>query len=480
MLISFLEKYNDCTALAHNGEQITFHALRDRVLQLAAYLNHLNIKAGDRIGIYGEVSIDYICVLYAIISSGAVVVPLNSRLPAAEIQKRADSINCQLIITTKSWGKKIKRAHRMDQLFIKTKLPGDTVKNTDIDQNASILFTSGSSAIPKAVLHTFGSHYYNALGSNENLPLNPGEQWLLSLPLYHVSGIAICMRALISGATVVIPDKTVPFGETIKRNGVTHLSLVPTQLFRLLGSGDMSWSKSLKALLLGGGPIPVSLIHKALQFNLPLYTSYGSTEMASQITTTKPHACDEELLTAGYPLKYREIKVESKGEIFCRGATLAKGYVEQNGIQPIVDHSGWFRTGDRGTIDEKGRLRILGRLDRMFISGGENIYPEEIECVLCTFDGVEEAVVVPVSDYEFGERPVAFVRWGKKMKPNYEALQVFTRASLPGYMFPVKWYDWPLLMENGKTQISTLQAITKKNISSVSFHNRDNKFDQTR
>jgi O-succinylbenzoic acid--CoA ligase len=203
----------------------------------------------------------------------------------------------------------------------------------------------------------------------------------------------------------------------------------------LEGDADLS---GLKAVLLGGGPVSPSLVDRALSRGLPVHTSYGLTEMASQVTTTRPGASHEELLTAGRALAHREVRVSEDGEILVRGETLLAGYVEDGGASLSTDGDGWYRTGDLGELDDRGYLRVTGRRDNLFVSGGENIQPEEIEASLLRLEGVEEAVVVPVPDPEFGERPVAFVRRGKGMgEPARELEKV-----LPRFKVPKTFHDW--------------------------------------
>src|SRR3712207_445663 len=132
--------------------------------------------------------------------------------------------------------------------------------------------------------------------------------------------------------------------------------------------------------------------------------------MASQVTTTPPGASRGELRTSGRPLPHREVAVSGGGEILVRGETLFAGYVEGDPVRRPLDADGWFHTGDLGALDENGYLGVRGRRDNLFVSGGENIQPEEIEEALSGLDGVQDAVVVPVPDLEFGAHPVAFVR----------------------------------------------------------------------
>jgi O-succinylbenzoic acid--CoA ligase len=308
------------------------------------------------------------------------------------------------------------------------------------DQLSTIVFTSGSAGVPKAALHTFGNHYFSASGSNANIPLEPGDRWLHSLPLYHVGGLSILFRCLLAGATVALPEPGLPLGEAIAHSGATHVSLVSTQLLRLLREEGFAGTE-LKAILLGGGPMPASLVDEARARGLPIHTSYGLTEMTSQVTTTPPGASRGELRTSGRPLPHREVAVSGRGEILVRGETLFAGYVEGASVHRPLDDDGWFHTGDLGALDENGYLDVRGRKDNLFVSGGENIQPEEIEEALSGLAGVQEAVVVPVPDPEFGARPVAFVR--AEGVTDQGTLTRALEKVLPRFKIPVAFYPWP-------------------------------------
>ncbi|HEX6708928.1 MAG TPA: hypothetical protein VF068_01235, partial [Rubrobacter sp.] len=184
---------------------------------------------------------------------------------------------------------------------------------------------------------------------------------------------------------------------------------------------------------------PAYLVDEALARGLPIHTSYGLTEMASQVTTTPPGAAPEVLRTAGRVLPNREVSISGEGEILVRGETLFAGYVE---VDRPLDTGGWFHTGDLGELDEEGYLRVRGRRDNLFISGGENVQPEEIEEVLCRLEGIDEAVVVPVPDDEFGARPVAFVRTnGVALESEYVAQSL--KTVLPRFKIPISFHPWP-------------------------------------
>ncbi len=249
-----------------------------------------------------------------------------------------------------------------------------------LDLPATVVFTSGSTGEPKAALHTFGNHYFSAADPNANIRLRPGDRWLHSLPLYHVGGLSILFRCLLAGATVVLPDPDVPLGETISRSEATHVSLVSTQLLRLL-RGDATFG-SLKAVLLGGGPMQGSLLDEATGRGLPVHTSYGLTEMAAQMHDHAPGRFARGASHHRSPVATPGgCGISDEGEILVRGETLFAGYVEGDELERPLDQGGWFHTGDLGELDG-GYLRVLGRMDNLFVSGGENVRPEEIEDAL--------------------------------------------------------------------------------------------------
>jgi O-succinylbenzoic acid--CoA ligase len=310
---------------------------------------------------------------------------------------------------------------------------GEHVSSPDPDRPATILYTSGSTGTPKAALHTWRNHLYSAKGANANMPLREGDRWLLTLPLYHVGGLAPLVRCALAGAAVVVPAADRSLADSLRRRRATYASLVPTQLRRLLDADEDAPPSSVRGLLIGGGPIPPTLVRRAQERGWPVLASYGCTEMASQVTTTGLGAARAALESAGRRLPHRRLRIDD-GEILVAGPPLFDGYVTADGIEDPRRADGWYPTGDRGRIDAAGRLRVLGRTDRMFVSGGENVQPEEIEEALERLSGVERAIVVPVPDPEYGARPVAFVDGPTAGRG--EALSAALAERLPGFKIP--------------------------------------------
>ena len=444
-----VSSFSDSPALITENQVIDYADYFRQTSLTTQNLIKSGFKTGDRIAILSQNSIEYIILIMAIIKIKAVAVPLNTRFPMNQIMNLLSGINCKTVVHSEEIHPKPKSNEivffEIDKLIHNEKSGNeiDTHGKISLDQDMSIIFTSGSTSQPKAVLHTFRNHYYSALGSNQNISFQKGDSWLFSLPMYHVGGIAILFRALIGGGAVIAPENTSPLSDSILKFKPTHISLVPTQLYRLLNNQNaITHLKKIKAILLGGSSIPTNLIQKAVENDLPIFTSYGLTEMASQVTTTLPGEKFEKLKTSGKSLNHRQLRIAEDGEILVQGETLFKGYVHGSRHKPNVDPKGWFATGDLGFLDSKGYLTVTGRKDNMFISGGENIQPEEIEKELLKIDGVREALVVPVKNDEFGYRPVAFIEKVDNL-PESEFFNRFLQENIPRFKIPDYFFPFP-------------------------------------
>lgn len=419
-------------------------------------LKGMGIKPFDRVAVCDENSVEYVILLLALWQLKAIAVPISPRWPDKTIASYAARVNARHLFRSAD----IKRAVCFDARY---RLETWENKGLDMEQEATIIATSGSSGEAKAAVHTWGNHFYSAQGSNQAIPLTSSDRWVLSLPLYHISGIAILVRCLLSGAALVIAADE-DLIAAIERGKATHVSLVSTQLQRLLNDGkDLELLRSLKCILLGGGAIPRTLIEHSLKAGLNIYLSYGLTEMSSQVATGKVIEISRPCVKV---LPYRQVLISFEGEILVKGEVLFKGYVAGAKINPQPDnssgvsaidslknaarkeitkqsqHSGWFFTGDMGQLDKEGYLTVTGRRDNMFISGGENIHPEEIEKALLSIKGVAQAVVVPKEDKEFGQRPIAFIKFaGRPLEEEY--LVRCLEADLPRFKIPTSFFPWP-------------------------------------
>lgn len=467
--------FPDDPALICGEEKLSFAQFNKKVWEIADYFLELGLKANQRIAILAPNSPQYIIVLYALFRIKAIACPISTRLPEEAVNESLDSIDCDFLITPfeniltsqKINIKKINLQQTIDQKRAIHENANNKVFEIQYEQDATILFTSGSQGKPKAVLHSFGNHFFNAKGANENIAFNPHDRWLMTVPLYHVSGLSILFRTLLGKGAVVLPSEGQNILKELKDQKITHLSIVPTQLMRLLRMSkedELFGSDSLKAVLVGGSSVPKHLIQTALQQAIPIYTTYGLTEMASQVATTKGLTKLEDVAQARI-LKYRQMKIGEHNEIYVNGKTRFKGYVNKDKLETPFDKEGWFATGDLGVLKNNDFIQVTGRKDNMFISGGENIRPEEIERFLCQLDNIEDAIVVPIKHAEFGFRPVAFVKYNQsKCIPKPEMIASIQNR-LPKFMTPDEFYTWPTKMEENDLKInrSRLQKLLEEN-----------------
>ena len=255
-----------------------------------------------------------------------------------------------------------------------------------------IVFTSGSTGVPKGVRLTIDNLAAAAEASMQHLGHDESDTWLLAMPLHHVGGLSILVRQLFSGGSVRMLPSFEPesFAAAMKAD-VTMVSVVPTMLRRLLPHGPFA---GLRAVLVGGGPIPAGLLEAASEIGLPVLPTYGMTETFGQVATLRP---DAPLAYHAHPLPGVDIEIRD-GHVAVRGGQVSPGYLGQ-GDRPDP----WFVTNDLGSIDESGALRILGRADSVIVSGGENVSPERVEAVVGEHPKVDGVVVVGVPDAEWGQ-----------------------------------------------------------------------------
>jgi O-succinylbenzoic acid--CoA ligase len=283
---------------------------------------------------------------------------------------------------------------------------------------ATMLLTSGTSGAPKMACHSLENFYFSALGFNAAAGLSPEHRWLLSLPLFHVGGLAILFRCFLAGAAVVLPEAASP---------AMHASIVPTHLYRMLQEGAFPYAYAL----LGGAPCSPLLLREARSLGWNIHLSYGMTETTATCTLD------------GAPLPYRRVRGDPDGEILVAGETLFQGYwTPEEGLSLPLDAEGWFATRDLGSWGPDGALAIVGRKDRLFISGGENIQPEEIERALLMIPGVSDAHVFPVDDPEFGKRPAAAIADTSGLH-TLASIREALAPLLPAFKLPVRLSPLP-------------------------------------
>ena len=425
--------YADQIALRNSqGDPFTWVELAEKINQVETFLLQQGVTAQSAVAFCGKNSEQILFFYLAVIQLGAKVLGINPAFPQEKVAEL-----CQV------YG--VDFCYQSEDIRYLAAEPLSEHK-VDFTKAATMTLTSGSTGLPKAVVHNIFAHLANAEGVCALMNFGKDQSWLLSLPLYHVSGQGIVWRWLYTGATLVLPKED--FYQSIGE--VSHVSLVPTQLQRWFDYlAEHPQSIQTQAVLLGGTQIPVKLTQALSELGIRSYSGYGMTEMASTAFAKQ----SDGKIGVGQPLLGREFKLVNE-EVWLKGAGLAMGYWRDGCVDPLTNAEGWFQTKDKGQwLDNE--LVIQGRLDNMFISGGENIQPEEIEKVIAQSDLVKQVFVLPQHDEEFGHRPVAIVEFHTSFNESaIESLNVFLQGRLERFKQPVAYYELPKDLIQGAIKIS--------------------------
>lgn len=428
------EKYISC-AEWHKG-----------VCVFTEILSKQGVTNGSRIAFSFPPRPGLLSVLVSLFRIGAVAFPVDPAFPSAYRQDLHRRLGCDLDISVDD--EPPKDRSDAERAIVPMPAERDPGRYTwRLENPATAILTSGTSGDPKIALLSLANHLSAARAAIGNIPLGPNDIWLLSLPMHHVAGCGILFRCLLAGARIAMPGH-LPLREAIVQSGATHVSLVARQLAQLMDAGPVP---PLKAILLGGSAIPAPLLDRAFDAGLPIHTSYGMTEMATQVTATPPGASREMLDTAGWPLAPGTLRIGAGGRIEVNGPARFLGYWSDGALLEPFDDEGWFATGDIGYLDDDGCLRVTGRADNMFIAGGENIQPEAVERALLQISGVTQAIVVPVPHPEFGATPVAFVECAEATEP--AAIRQALSGRLPRFKVPQYVLPWPAALASEKMKI---------------------------
>ena len=369
----------------------------------AQELSARGVGAGERVALALPAGLELARALHACLLLGAVAVPVDLRLSATERAPLAEGAAALVEEPLAGGAAPLISARAADTAPVQ----GEH-RVHDLDAPAVVIHTSGTTAQPRAVELTYGNILWSALGSAVALGLDRRDRWLCALPLSHVGGLSILLRSAIYATTAVVHERFEAdrVEHALRERQVTLVSLVATTLARLLDAG-LTRPPALRCALTGGGPVPAALLERAHVAGVPVALTYGLTESCSQATTTPaaeiggraPSPSGDDV-SAGPPLFCTRLRVEDDGEILVAGPTVAPR-------ARCAD--GWLHTGDLGRLDERGRLRVVGRKADTIVSGGENVAPVEVEAVLEAHPGVLEAAVLGRPDPEWGEAVSAIV-----------------------------------------------------------------------
>lgn len=449
----------DRLALVFQQERWTYRELDQRVTQAANRLHTLGIGAESRVGVLMNNSADFVVLVHAISRVGAVLILLNRRLSPAEIEWQITDSAPQIVICDDP--EHVKSGMSVEQFNALPETPATYPEQIDLENVRCILYTSGTTGKPKGAMLTHGNFWWSAIGSALNLGTLDSDVWLVCLPLFHVGGLSILFRAVIYGVPVILHEKFDPaaVNQAIIYEQVTIISVVSNTLQRMLDVQPIqpiqpiqpvqpvqpNYPATLRCVLLGGGPAPKPLLEDCARRNIPVLQTYGLTETASQVVTLSPADALRKLGSAGKPLFPNEVRIENRegpgeiGEIIVRGPTVFAGYLNpMSATEETPIRDGWLHTGDLGYLDAEGYLYIVDRRSDLIISGGENVYPAEIEAVLLAHTSIAEAGVIGISDARWGQVAVAIVRVRDGAQVTADALRVFCTGHLARYKVPAE------------------------------------------
>jgi O-succinylbenzoic acid--CoA ligase len=423
-----------------------------------------HFRAGTRAGLLLPNSADTVALIWGAIRAGAVLVPLNTRLTFEEIRWQLQNTGCRSLFVGESlldavpWDAP-KRRHDLPfrEFYLPRyegfKRPQPSALHDDStprSQNMpfAIVHTSGTSGQPKGAVLSYNNVFASAMASAYRIGHLPDDRWLCVLPLYHVGGLSILIRACLYGITVHLHEhfdvQTV--NRALSDDGVTLVSLVPTMLYRLLNDGTPQNWQHLRLALIGGAATTPQLMQRCIEQHIPVATTYGLSEAASQVATTLPGDAARKPGTVGKPLMFTQVRVVDEqdndlapgdyGEVIVQGPSVMQGYYGNPEATRETLRGGWLHTGDIGYLDEDGDLFLVQRRSDLIVTGGENVYPAEVEDVLRQHPAIAEAAVIGVDDPEWGQQVAAAIVRRPDKPLRAEAVQAHSREHLAGYKIP--------------------------------------------
>ncbi|TXD37737.1 AMP-binding protein [Lujinxingia vulgaris] len=468
-------------AIVAGDKALSYAQLRDLVFRRSSRLAAMNLDPGSRVALIAENSLSWLLAAHAILMSGATLVPLHHRATPDDLRTQLRIVPVDLIIHDASatlpseLDAPLLALDALDATdaaapesadIMVPPLPGETIA-VDGDNTLVILFTSGTTGTPRAVPLNASNIHASAMASAQRLGLHDDDRWLCCLPLCHMGGLATMLRSLLYATTLELAKDTdiASLVSLLTTRHITLVSLVPTQVHRLIAEYNAPVKTSLRAALVGGGPIDARDLQAARELGIPVLPTYGMSEAASQITTLPLDAPLDALESAGAPLPGTELRITlddgstvapgQPGAIEVRGPTLTPGYLNANAA-PLFGNDGWMRTGDVGHLDARGYLYVHHRASERIVSGGENIDPTEVERALRAHPDLSDVAVFALDHPEWGQQlccalvvdpshashiqrsSAALVELSDGSL--YQSLREFCRERLSTFKIPRRWF----------------------------------------
>ncbi|MBX3032277.1 MAG: AMP-binding protein, partial [Chloroflexi bacterium] len=417
---------DDALALVTTSDRRTWAELRREAMAVAAGLARHGVTSGARVGVLATPGAS-VAAIHAIRVAGGVLVPLDARLGEPELRDRIQRAGRTLLLhdaphadVASSLATSRTGITSLDLATAGVSEGAAELPPLDTAALAALVPTSGTTTRARLVRLDHAALLASADAWNGWLGATSADPWLAAMPLTHVAGLGMVLRAARTGACLHVHDRfdVERIGETLATAGIRFLSVVPTQLRRVLDAGVMP-GPTLRALLLGGAPIPHDLVTRALDAGWPVVATYGLTEAASAVTALPVAEARDGAGSSGRPLPAMQVRIvapdgsqaptSTDGAIEVSGPSVMAGYEDDPVATSAALHDGWLRTGDIGRLDVEGRLWVLDRRDDLIVSGGENVSPAAVEAVIADHEGVDDAGVVGWPDPRWGARPAAAV-----------------------------------------------------------------------
>lgn len=462
MVSSAADRFGDAEAVVDGPLRLSFVEVAERVRCAAGAFANLGVDKGDRIAIWAPNSAHWMIAAFGVLTAGGVVVPVSTRFKTAEAADIITRSGARAVLTEKGFlGQDFSTPPGVPAVDLKSGFLEDgrpferTVSGTDI---ADIIYTSGTTGRPKGVMMNHAQNLRMYAEWCDLADLREGDRYLIVNPFFHTFGYkAGCIASFIRGATMLpVPvfdaDQVT---ELIAAERVTMLPGPPTLYHSLLAVEDKSKLATLRAGVTGAADIPVELIrrvHEELPFRT-LATGYGLTEAGTATMSRPGDSFEDVATTAGLPVADVEVRLADDGEVLVRGYSVMQGYFDDpTATAEAIDADDWLHTGDLGEFTDSGRLRIVGRKKDMFIVGGFNAYPAEIEGFLMEHPAVAQAAVVGVPDERLGQVGKAFVVRKAGREVTADDLITWSRDRMAGFKVPrfVEFLDALPLNATGK------------------------------
>ncbi len=437
------EKSPELPALSHRGRKLSYGRLAERAARRAGFIRAAGIETGRCVALQlGPNALENTLWIHALWWSGAAILPLGANLPDRHCAALLQRLQIEPLIDLRTGSLKGSGMSDACSLVDAERYSPVPACHVPAKSHCTVILTSGSSAQPKAVPMTPAQHAASTAAVAQRLALSRDDQWLCCLPLDHIGGMAILIRAVMTGASASLHDRfdAACIGAEIHDRPITRISLVPTMLQNLLEAHSGSFSSRLQSVLVGGAAAAPELLDQARRRGLPVLPTWGMTEAGSQLATPSSREAGRiDFLRhpgwVGPPLPGVEVHFDQNQRLRVRGPMLFSGYFDDDRNGP--DGQGWFTTDDLGYKLPSGHLYVTGRVGRSIISGGINVSLSEVERRMLESGLLKDVALAPQQDPHWGQRIAAIVV--PKAGSDISMLQAWSRHNLAPAERPRRW-----------------------------------------